>query len=175
MPWGLIICLIVAIVIAIVVAYEECYGFELGFTLVLTFLFGLLAFLIWFLIGAVSLTGAEPVSQTIAEDQAIEIYSLTDGNLAEGYTGSFLGRGYIDEELKYAFVKKDKLGYAIEQVEADECYVKYTKDTPKAVPIIYHYGGWLKFWCGVTESESSSYVFYLPEGSIIEQYNIDLK
>lgn len=174
MAWGLIICLVIGIIVAIIVAYEEC-DFELGPTLTLSGLFSILAFLIWVLVGMCSLIVAEPVSQTIAEDQAIEIYSLADGNLAEGYAGSFLGRGYIDEELKYTFVKKDELGYTIEQVDADDCYVKYTEDTPKAVPIIYHYGGWIKFWCGTSKNTSSSYVFYLPEGTIVEQYNIDLK
>ena len=105
MPWGLVICIAIAIVAAIVVAYEEFYGFELGGTLVLTGLFSLLACLIWFLIAVISLVGASPVSQTLAEDQAIGIYSLADGNLTEGYTGSFLGRGYIDEELKYIIIK----------------------------------------------------------------------
>ena len=95
------ICIAIAIIAAIVVAYGEFYGFTLGSTLVLSGIFSILAFVAWFIIVAISCAGASPVSQTIVEDQAIEIYALTDGNLAEGYIGFFLGRGYIDKELKY--------------------------------------------------------------------------
>ena len=76
--------------------------------------------------------------------------------------------------MKYTFVKKDAFGYTVEQVNADGCYVRYTDDTPRAVPIKEHYNGWVKFWVGADEAKNG-YIFYLPEGSIIEQYNIDLK
>ena len=173
MPWGLILCIVAAIGIAIWVSYEMYYGFDLGGTVLMSVLFSLVAFLIWLLIGAFSLGGAEPVSRTPLENEAIEIYALADGNLIEGH-GSFLGSSHVDEELKYTFVKKDAFGYTVEQVDADDCYVKYTKDTPRAVPIEEHYSGWVKFWIGDDEAKNG-YIFYLPEGSIIEQYNIDLK
>ena len=173
MPWGLILCIAIAIGIGVWVSYEACYGFDLGTTALITPLCALAGILVWLLIGALSLCGSEPVSKTPLEDEAIEIYALADGNLTEGH-GSFLGSGHIDEELKYTFVKKDAFGYTVEQVDADACYVKYTDDIPRAVPIEERYNGFIKFWTGDNVAKSG-YIFYLPEGSIIEQYNIDLK
>jgi hypothetical protein len=173
MPWGLILCIVIAIGIGIWVSCAEFYGFDIGTALLVTPLCILASVLIWLLIGAITLAAASPISKTPLENEAIEIYALADGNLTEG-RGSFLGSSHIDEELKYTFVKKDAFGYTVEQVDADACYVKYTNDTPRAVPIEERYGGWVKFWTGDNIAKSG-YIFYLPEGSIIEQYNIDLK
>ena len=173
MPWGLILCIVIAIVAAVWISYEMYYGFDAFGIVLMSLFFSLAAFLIWLLVGAISLFGSEPVSKTPLEYEAIEIYALADGNLTEGH-GSFLGSGHINEELKYTFVKKDAFGYTIEQVDADTCYVKYTNDTPRAVPVEERYDGWVKFWTGESVAKTG-YIFYLPEGSIIEQYNIDLK
>lgn len=173
MPWGLILCIVIAIGIGIWLSCEVSYGFDLGTAALITPLCVIASVLVWLMIGAISLAAAGPVSKTPLENEAIEIYALADGNLTEGYS-SFLGSGHIDEELKYTFVKKDTFGYTVEQVDADVCYVRYTNDTPKAVPIEQCYGGWVKFWTGENIAKSG-YIFYLPEGSIIEQYNIDLK
>lgn len=173
MPWGLILCIVIAIGIGLWFICEELYGFDLGAAVLITPLCALAGLLVWLMIGALTLAASTPTSMTPLEDEAIEIYALADGNLTEGH-GSFLGSGHIDEELKYTFVKKDAFGYTVKQVDADVCYVKYTNGTPKAVPIEERYGGWVKFWTGDNVAKTG-YIFYLPEGSIIEQYNIDLK
>ena len=173
MPWGLILCVAIAVGLGIWYLYEELYGFDFGAAALITPLCALAGLLVWLLIGALAFATAEPSSKTLLESEAIEIYALADGNLVEGHS-SFLGNGHIDEELKYTFVKKDDFGYTVKQVDADTCYIKYTNSTPKAVPIEEHYNGFIKFWTGDNVAKTG-YIFYLPEGSIIEQYNIDLK
>ena len=165
---GLIILLIIALVIAIYVGISSWDG---GLDGVLTFLLGsLLAFLLWIIIGGICI--ANPVETKPHYDQKIEVYALADAHLGEG--NFYLGRGQIDEELTYTFVKKGEYGYTVEQVKAEKSYVEYTSEQPYAVPIIKKYSGFTKFWCGDSE-ERIGYIFYLPEGSITDGYNIDLE
>lgn len=173
MAWGLIILIVLAIGIAIWTSCEACYGFELGPTLMLSVLYSLVAGIIWFVVGIGCI--ASPVETYPApESEKVEIYSLADGNLTDG-RHSFLGSGYIDEELQYTFVVKDELGYTVEQVKAKNCYVKYTQEDPYALPLYKKYGAFAKFWLGNDTASTDAYVFYLPEGTIIQEYNIDLK
>lgn len=173
MAWGFIILIVLAIGIAIWTAYEVYYGFDLGGTLLLSALYSLVAGIIWFIVGIGCI--ASPIETYPApESEKVEIYSLADGNLVEG-RHCFLGSGYIDEELQYTFVVKDELGYTVEQVKAKNCYVKYTQEVPYALPLYKKYGAFAKFWLGDDTASTDGYIFYLPEGTIIQEYNIDLK
>ena len=173
MPWGLIILLVLAIGAAIWTAYVQFYGFDLGLTLLNLICYSLVAGIIWFSVGIGCI--ANPIETYPApESEKVEIYSLADGNLTEG-RHSFLGSGYIDEELQYTFVVKDELGYTVEQVKAKNCYVKYTQEDPYALPLYKKYGAFAKFWLGDDTASTDGYIFYLPEGTIIQEYDIDLK
>lgn len=165
---GLIILLVISLVIAIFTGITSWDGWIDG---ILNFLLGaMLSFLIWIIIGVICI--ANPVGTEPRYDQKIEVYALADAQLSEG--NFYLGRGCIDEELTYTFVKKGEYGYTVEQVKAEKSYVEYTSEQPYAVPIIEKYNGFTKFWCGDSE-ERIGYIFYLPEGSIIDGYNIDLE
>ena len=66
-------------------------------------------------------------------------------------------------------------GFVVNQVPAAHSYIKYSNDSPY---VIEHKATQFDsiIWNLITmPSVSTEYYFYLPEGSIIQGYNIDLQ
>ena len=110
----------------------------------------------------------------VYEDTTTQIVALQDGDAITGRT-FFLGSGYVKNELEYTYMFDTEKGFAVNQVPAAHSYIKYSNDNPcviehKAV----RFDGIM--WNLITmPSVSTEYYFYLPEGSIIQGYNIDLQ
>lgn len=163
---ALVIILVAAVIFGIIVGIVEWP--EDG--VFAWFVASVIGFFLWVGIGGI--VWCSPAYESPVMTEKIEIVSLADGNLLEGRFG-FLGQGYIDEELKYTFVHEGDYGYTTTQIKAKNCFVNYTTETPYAIPIKQKWGWFGRFW-GVGNEKTIGYVFYLPEGSIIEQFNIDL-
>ena len=110
----------------------------------------------------------------VYEDTTTQIVALQDGDAITGRT-FFLGSGYVKNELEYTYMYDTEKGFAVNQVPAAHSYIKYSNDSPY---VIEHKATQFDgiMWNLITiPSVSTEYYFYLPEGSIIQGYNIDLQ
>lgn len=106
---------------------------------------------------------------SIAED--VDIYAMQDNLATEG--NFFLGSGHVDDELKYFYVVKGEFGYTVTNVNADNTYIQYTSERCHLEKHTYTFDNWFVRLIAIPCSEH--YVFYIPEGSIINNYTVDLK
>lgn len=106
---------------------------------------------------------------SLAED--IDIYALQDNLTTEG--SFFLGSGHINDELKYFYVEQTEFGYTVNNVDADNTYIQYTTDRCHLERHTYTFDNWFVNLIAVPLTDR--YVIYIPEGSIINNYSVDLK
>lgn len=162
--------LILAVVFGIVISVNDYATFweGVGNTCLLILLFVMPATLL----GAVSSEIAdEYAAKTYYVEEDIDIYALQDNLTTDGRF--FLGSGHIDDELKYFYVQKTDVGYTVRNVDADESYIQYTSDRCHLEKQAYHFDNWFIDW--IAFPKGYRYVFYIPDGSIINNYAIDLK
>ena len=110
----------------------------------------------------------------VYKDTTTQIVALQDGDAITGRT-FFLGSGYVKNELEYTYMYDTEKGFAVNQVPAAHSYIKYSNDNPC---VIEHKAARFDgiMWNLITmPSVSTEYYFYLPEGSILQGYNIDLQ
>ena len=99
----------------------------------------------------------------------VEIYSLRTSN---DLNGTFvLGTGTVSTTTKYYVIIKTNLGYQIKDIDASRAYVLYTKNKPY-LEIYSHkdYKNSKAKW--FTFGATTYYKIYVPEGTIIENYEI---
>ncbi len=101
--------------------------------------------------------------------ESVELYSLrTSDNL----NGAFvLGTGAVSTTTKYFVVIKTDIGYQIKDIDASKAYILYTKNKPY-LEIYTHkdYKSSKAKW--FTFGATTYYKIYVPEGTIIENYEI---
>ena len=170
MLWFIIGIVAVVIYIIWMCADELFSGGEIAVLGFMSFLGAMLvAFLLTLFSSAIAYSCADK-TYSVAED--VEIYALQDNITTEG--SFFLGSGHIDDELKYFYVEETDLGYTIKHVDADDTYIQYTDGRCHLEKHTYTYDGW--FAQAVTMPLfGDRYVFYIPEGSVINNYSVDLK
>ena len=168
--------LCIAIGIVATVAFNIYFE---GFDFLETILMGLLGSLLGFLaavllwLGLAGLPGAQPV---VADTYTTEIHALVDNaRYSSATSGSvFLIQHRTDETLKYSYMYMcDGKGYAFKEVDANQCYINYTNETPK---LVYHrrdcqsaFLRWL-----LPDFYEDEYVFYVPyDAEIIDDFEID--
>jgi hypothetical protein len=104
----------------------------------------------------------------------IAIYALEDNSQITG--SSFLGSGYVNEKPAYYYIKKvDGKGLVTDYNYAEDSYINYVEGSEDPYLKEVEYGiapGWKWILMPVKEYE---YYFYIPEGSITNNYNVDLK
>ncbi len=106
------------------------------------------------------------------EDSVKELYALEDGSGSRG--SFFLASGYVDEEPVIKYITDGEFGKEIKSVETEDCYINETDgDVYLKImkPRFKH--GWVylfSFYVGCDK-----HIFYIPSGSVINQYNIDLQ
>ena len=100
-----------------------------------------------------------------------EIVSIKDNSEIEG--NFILGTGGISEKQYYYFYKKLGEGYKIDKLECSDCiifeeniqsgYINKIETMPTKYKSIIMFG------------KQTEYHIYIPEGSIIKQFNLDLE
>lgn len=132
-----------------------------------------LVFLASFLIALVisMMWSEKPVEKESSNEY--DIVALQDNLGAAG--NFFLGSGYIDNELSYTYMHYvEGCGYKAETVEASNVYVEFTDEQPYVSVVKYRFkDNWRNYITIPYNSEDI--FFYVPEGSILQNYNIDLK
>ena len=127
----------------------------------------MLALLLSIISGCIADTCADK-TYSVAED--IEIYALRDNVTTEGKF--FLGSGNVDGELKYFYVVETEFGYTVNDIDADNVYIKYTTGKCHLEKHTYTFDN--SFVRSIAMPIGKRYVFYIPEGSVINDYAIDL-
>lgn len=163
----------------IVLVWTLVYFFREGeydFGIVSGILLPILAFLLTGMIIVLPLSAAAKSLQVpiVYEDTTTQIIALQDGNLTDGRI-PFLGSGYVKDELKYTYMYDTEKGYTVNQVPAKHSYIQYSQHDPY---VIQHSAVKFDdaFWNLIAfPSVDTEYYFYIPEGSIVQGYNIDLQ
>lgn len=165
-----IIGILVTIGIVIYLIWEDFLGFGeilgFGFLTLIAAFFG--ALLLTLFASAFAEAGAEKTYHVVED---VDIYALQDNIATEG--SFFLGSGHVDGELKYFYVEKTDIGYTVKHVDADQTYIKYTSDRCHIERYTYTYNNWLVNLIAVPLTDR--YIIYIPEGSIVNNYTVDLK
>ena len=171
MLWFIIAIIVVVIFVAYMIIEERwclSWGEIFGFGFIAFIVAMLCAFLLTTLSGAIA---DECAAKTYSVAEDVDIYALQD-NITNG--GSFfLGSGHVDNELKYFYVTETELGYTINSIDADDVYIKYTTDRCHVEKHTYTFDNWFVRCIAIPMTER--YVFYIPEGSVINNYAVDLK
>lgn len=158
----IIICAVIAVIISIM-EYND--GFDTFFNAIIGLFVGIFMFIF---IGG--LIGGVLPQEKVVEEQ--KIYALNDSSAVEGE--KFLFSGHIDEQLVYRYVTSNDKGKHIEELDDDEVYIKEGNYTPI---LEHHYYVLEKDWHKLfahTEFSDSYYIFYVPENTVTNEYNINL-
>lgn len=98
--------------------------------------------------------------------------------------GFFIGCGEVNtEQYYYYYYKTDKGSYKASKIKADDCEIIYTNDTPHIdtivqVPDEEQTKNWLTLsWMLSirTSFSSDKYKIYVPEGTITDDFSIDME
>lgn len=105
-------------------------------------------------------------------EEAEEIYSLADSTTTTGR--HYLFSGYINENLVFRYVVKTEFGKKIEEIKNNNVYIQEGDYTPTVKRHWKEYKyKWLELFA-VCDDEMRI-VFYVPQNSVTNEYNIDLK
>lgn len=101
-----------------------------------------------------------------------KIIALKDN---QDISGSFyIMGGYIDEDLYYYYATETEFGYKTEKIKADNVYIKYTDGETH---IERYQGEFVNdgayFWGACTCNDR--YIIYCPEGTVTNDFNVDLE
>lgn len=100
-----------------------------------------------------------------------EIVSIKDNIEIEG--NFILGTGGISEKQYYYFYKKLGEGYKIDKLECSDCIIFEEKIQGGYISKIENIP--TKYKAIIAFREPPEYHIYIPEGSIIKQFNLDLE
>lgn len=110
--------------------------------------------------------------QTCEKTSTEHIIALNDSTGVNGRAG-FLGSGYVEDELYYYYMTDTKEGFQAKKIKAEGTYVRYSDE-----PIVETYAATNfknKFLWLIALPINSFHIVYIPEGSIIENYRINLE
>ena len=101
-----------------------------------------------------------------------KIVALKDN---QNVSGSFyIMGGYVDEDLYYYYAKETEFGYKTEKIKASDAYIKYTDDEAHIETHQGEFTSGVAYLFGFPMNESR-YVIYCPEGTITNEFSVDLE
>lgn len=101
-----------------------------------------------------------------------QIYALKDNLNLNG--NLYIVSGYVGEELYYYYAVETEFGYNVEKINAKNAFIKYTNENPHIETYKSSFAkDGLYFW-GYCIAQDK-YVIYCPEGTVTNQFNIDLE
>lgn len=110
-------------------------------------------------------------NEIIYEETVMPIVALEDNMTSSGTF--FLGTGTVKSDVHYYFMTETEHGYKLQNIAASKAYIKYDTE-PR---IVIENGSEFKHWYNNIWAfpVSTHYTIYVPEGTILNNYNIDLK
>lgn len=164
---------VIAVIISIVWAIKDSIEWESFMSFIIVPAIAFAAFLVSVLGIGLSNVMATGIADTeVFLDHEWELHSLNDNIEIEGQY--FIGTGSFDSEPKYYVMLKTEMGYEMKTYDISEVTLIYS-DTPRVEFYKNYYTNpVVKFFCG-EESLDTHYKIYIPEGSILNNYQIDLE
>ena len=129
---------------------------------------GLIGILIWISIGSI-IGFLLPKKEIVTERP---IYALEDGTNISGYR--YLARGYIEEKEVIKYISDGEYGKKIYTADADNSYINEGCDNAY-VEIRDKQFKYDWFYLFAMEWYDDVYIFYIPDGSVTNEINIDLE
>ena len=110
-------------------------------------------------------------SEIVYEETVTPIVALEDNTASYGQF--FLGTGTSKSDIYYYYMIDTERGYVMQNIKASNAYIKYDAN-PR---IVIENGCGFKHWYNNIWAFpiSTRYTIYVPEGTILNNYNIDLK
>lgn len=172
----MIILIIVLLIVAGTAIYAiviECDG--LREKVVTGGIFGLFGLLLFLLGGtlAVAVGDILPDNAKIFEKTGEQyIVALKDSQNVNGKM--FILGGNVNADLYYYYAKETDYGLKTSKKEASQCYVVYTDEQPKIETYsVMEFNRWYYYIFAIPMDDY--YVFYVPEGTVTTEFNIDLE
>lgn len=162
--YTIIIITVLAFIICFYKMIKEDYqDYILSFlmSLLISLLFGLFSIIISMIIP----------THTQIEKSTFELESLQDGSRINGQF--FLGSGYINEKMKYSFYISEENGYKLYSIDANNAHVKYTTEKPKLEMFEEVVNDDFINNFSIAMDLKTSYIIYVPQGSILQNYVLD--
>ena len=165
----LIIALIIAIILLIVGWMDEGFLYGFGVFCVSSLIGFLISILLSFFVGLFF------EAHNVGEITSVKnIISLKDNIDIEG-RGGFLRGTTIENELYYYYMVETENGYTFEKINADNTYIKYSDDNFRIETKSYlTFDNPVLYWFALPVKNSET-IIYIPEGSIVYDYEIDLE
>ena len=159
--------IIIGIILGAIYGFKEDGIFGAFFDGFFGFMIGFFA---WLIVGMVGLF--LPYNEVVTKQP---IYALNDSSEIEGR--KFLFSGYIDEDLVYRYVVDSEKGKHIKNCDNDNAYIK---DIESDNPYVEYHNYEFKYaWFGLFAMDYKSLenyqIFYVPSGTITNEYNVDMK
>ena len=165
----LIITIIIAIILLIQAWMDEGFLCGFGVFCLSSFIGVLISMLLSFFVGLFFL------SHNVGEITSVKnISSLKDNVSIEG-RGGFLRGTTIENQLYYYYMVETENGYTFEKIDANNTYIKYSDNNFRIETksyLTFDNPGLYWFALPVKNSET---IIYIPEGSIVYDYEIDLE
>lgn len=116
-----------------------------------------------------------PCNGPIEIQETAELVAIKDNLGIEGY--NFLFSGSVKDELKYYYIYEEpQKGLTTNSIDADISYIKYVTEgtQPYMEEWVQRHESKVLYW--LFFAQETGYTFYLPEGSVIQDYyQIDLE
>lgn len=170
-----IICIIIGAIVGACLAYRD---WDWDILMLLEGLVGgfiglLIAGLLWVIIAAPLDNHLE-----VIETEEVEIHALVDNaRYSSTVSGSvFIVQSRTNAELKYSYMyKEENKGFGFAEVDADHCYINYTKEQPHVEILTYDYDNAFLRWL-LPNVFCKEYLFHIPEDSqVIDDFTIDFQ
>ena len=169
MIW-IIIGFIVSIVIIIYICCDEYNDF--GEKIFLSFATLLVSALFTFivLLGASAIISCDEPNYNMVSDT--KIVALKDNQNISG--NFYIFGGYVNEDLYYYYATETEFGYKTEKVSSANAYIKYTDGETH----IERYEGEFaskKAYVWGFPMYVDKYIIYCPDGTVTNEFNVDLE
>ena len=105
--------------------------------------------------------------------ESYKIVSLQDNNSSEG--NFFLGSGYMDGKIKYAFYYQKDDGYKLKTVDSENTTIRYSDNIKCERYKQAEVKSFINYFAidDLSSESNSEYIIYVPKGTIKENYSLD--
>lgn len=138
----------------------------------------LLSILVWSFIGVALTSRMDTYEAPYSTQKLIALETNRDIN-GSGSMLFFIGSGYVNQSLYYYFYVETESGIQFHKEKAESIYVREYDGQPKFVKYSKFfepkYKGKNPFYDEYARGGTTIQVLYIPKGSILSEYNVDLK
>lgn len=121
-------------------------------------------------IASLMTTSFAEAEYTLASDTKIS--ALKDNQNISG--NFYIMGGYVDEDLYYYYATETEFGYKAEKIKASNAYIKYTDGDPHIETYRGEFANDGAYFWGIPVY-GYRYVIYCPEGTVTNEFNVDLE